>query len=657
MKDQHPKLFFENLSPLSLLEFRHQLTQELTVYSRPEEWRERRVMKVTPLNQNSCSHEISFQYKITPNIVIRVIEKLLSYPELDENDIGLIKSYLKKPSQLYGQRVTITLPLDQFPKNLRVGFSLKNSRGNTIPLLPRSDVSEIMASRLVHRIRKLFRNEEPLGYHARANKFTNNSYFMIRALTACFPGTIYNGCSKFKITKYRMPFSYQFRNEKKRYENLFNFRIPLTNGLISLDSPQSHRDWENTLRLILKFKKWLGRKGIFFPNGNIYLGINPLLWIREYFLDGEDEFASLKNPDTRPEAINNYLQDSRSFVWSLWKLLSPLDSNQIRKFFQMYTDEINHYIGFCEVQMVIGERMLVKMEETPRAKKTISGLGVFRLQQGCGISLGREQSWHLEIISPSFIELEIMKKKTYLQLLYGYGLKGIFAVNIFNPWIENKFHIKSTVRDLRVRRQKIFLDDIASAAEYSGERSHYYKSILGPEFYELLRRQEFGFDDYSQHPLRLRLWVKYKVHAPAILGNIFSFIAVLFCFGMLVLFVSNPEMLKNIKFDGDDSKSIGKTEFLALITVTVTVLISTMAIPERQRMTAPLIRWIRRLTVSMGIGVYGVLAGGLFILYLCSTNPSFCGWLLQILVGLKSLLIWLFFFLFILATRIIGWLY
>ena len=644
MKRQNSKILFQKLSPQALVLFRHQLAQELTVHSRQEEWRERRVIEITPLNQESFSKAISFQYKIAPNIILKVLKQLMSHPQLDVDDMKRIETSLMWPDDLYGQRVTITLPIDRFPKNLRVGFSLKNARGNTIPLLLRSDVSQIMDSHLAHHIQTYLQEEYLPEKRDRVEKFIRKNYLMFRALSACFPKTIYISCLNSKISKTVRPCTSDFNGEKKRYETLFNYRIPLNKGRLSLDSHQLDREWKRTFTIILKFRKWLGSRRVFFPEGIRYLGINPLLWIREYFFDGEDEFSELEDESSRVKAMERFLLDSRLYIRSLWKVLIPLNSNATKKFFQMYTEELNHYMGFCEIQMVIGERIIVKMHEVLKAKKSWTKYGIFRLKQGCPISLGTEQSWHLELVSPSFIELEIIEGGTYLQILNGYGLRGLKSCSPYNSLDENIFHLTSTFHDLLLRRKKVFLNAFSIMADFTGERSHYYKSVLGREFNEILRRETRGIERYSQNPNRFRLWVNYKIHAPAMLGNIFSFVAVLFCFSTLVIFVSKPEILMNIEINGKTSSDVGRKEFLALIAVTVTVLIATMAIPERQRMTAPLIRGIRKLTVAMGVGVYLILAGGAIVLIqedICLSQPSFCSWIVQGVGGLRRTIIFL----------------
>lgn len=612
---------FEKLTPKTLKSFQNLLAVDL-ILVRPGSWRERKVEKISPVDERSHFSQASVQFLISAEMAYDVLKKLLELPSIQGRDKILIKNL--SLDQLQSQTVLGIIPVDRFPKNLRVGFSLTNSKGESIPFLPKQIISSISQFGLQNKIRLLIsqesvnKQETEKTREERAERVPElldhvPNHLFFKALTFSFPNAIHKICLQHELTS-SLPkaVTVDFRksnvhsevfltNEIPRYEKFFNFRLPLAYGKIRLDSYRD--DIRKFFIQSHSIRTALEKKDVFLEGGNYNLALNPLVLIREYYQAKKYKYEEIV--DDLPEFLN----DCRVFLLSLGRLIKRLSKAQTQKLFVIINEHINTFFGFCEIPVTIGRHFIIKFEET---RETISSRSL-SLYQGYKMKLGVESSWHLEIISPSSLELEVVHGKSALYIQKKRQLLLRRLISFLDSLEERKktrkqdlYFLRSLFELLRCKR-KIKLKTLSIEEAYSGERCHYYKNVSMREYGKILQNAKL-IDSSTSSLLYddLILWVKYKSHSRALSAYIFSFSVVFFFLVAMVFFILNPHAVLTSN-SGDRILESG--DFLSIVAITVTVVIATLNIQEGQRITAPTIRRLRNVTVVTGIGVYGLLAG------------------------------------------------
>lgn len=369
-----------------------QLLVELFHEENPRTWRRRQVIQITPLDPESYLARISFQFRLSRELIQRAWENARIDPP-------------HGPVPLPQGEIEVILPVNYLPKDVLLSFSLEDQSGKPLTLLTSADSSRLSLA-IVEAIMSLLDEAEDDQVDAAAALFRNHKP-IIFALISSGQREIPALLSLRPSFHPQDPCEPQFCSGMTAfYERVLK---PFT-GLPELEAGMRD-EFRVTFRLIHQTITALPaelREFLAGPEGYHSPLLNPSLLVATY----------LKND--RPVLADQVHQRVLQFVAACYEFTQAVEQlerypTRSRQAMGLLRRLSRYYVAYCRMKVLIGRDFIIKMEHViPLEVKWLERFTGGWREQKYPFRIGDTASTHIEVTCKQPIELEQVPKATYL---------------------------------------------------------------------------------------------------------------------------------------------------------------------------------------------------------------------------------------------------
>lgn len=349
----------------------------------PRDWRLRHVLQINPVNPEAYRARTSYQFRVSGARLRRAWHA------------ACVETGNHRPFPA-GQEVQAIIPVDYLPKHVLLDFSLQDSDGKPLPLLPSGEINRLSLDMILAGVTSL--DSQCPDQSSAAADFFRRSENIISALVSTGQREIQKRLEHLRAFSRDEPEEFSFTAGMLSFFEDALAQFTGDQRLADSAAEACRSGFRDVYRECREMSRGLraalgGRDGYHSPL------LNPALLIVEYFRQ-----HPLPSSDRLDGSISDFLRECRQFLGAL----SGLADDELR--FWPVTDVLmrmaDYYIAYARMSVPIDRDFIVKMEQViPVETGSWWRIWSWRYQR-YPMRIGGSRSTHIEIICEHPVELE-----------------------------------------------------------------------------------------------------------------------------------------------------------------------------------------------------------------------------------------------------------